>query len=52
MIETTGFNGRSWLDTTRGFPLTEAARVTERLRRTDFETIDARITIDDPKAYT
>lgn len=52
VIETTGFNGQSWLDSTRGFPLTEAARVTERLLRTDFGTIDARITIDDPKAYT
>jgi hypothetical protein len=51
VIETIGFNGRSWLDV-RGVPITEAARVTERLRRTDFGTIDARITIDDPKAYT
>ncbi|MBI2187114.1 MAG: hypothetical protein HYU37_08300 [Acidobacteria bacterium] len=51
MVETTGFNGKAWLDQ-RGNPTTEALRVTERFRRRDFGHMDMQITIDDPKAYT
>lgn len=52
VIETTGFNGRAWLDTFKGHPQTEAGRVLERFTRRDFGHMDLEITIDDPKAYT
>jgi hypothetical protein len=51
VVDTTGFNGRSWLDQA-GKPSTEALRVTERFHRRDFGHMDVQITIDDPKAYT
>jgi hypothetical protein len=52
VVETTGFNGRAWLDTRRGHPQTEAARVIERFTRRDFGHMTIEITIDDPKAYS
>ena len=51
VVETTGFNGRAWLDTGKGHPQTEAARVIERFTRRDFGHMDLEVTIDDPKAY-
>jgi hypothetical protein len=51
VVETTGFNGRAWIDTSSGHPQTEAARVTERFTRKDFGHMVIEITIDDPKAY-
>jgi hypothetical protein len=51
VVDTTGFNGKAWLDQ-RGHPTTEALRVTERFHRRDFGHMDLQITIDDPKAYT
>ena len=51
VVDTTGFNGRAWLDQ-QGKPTTEALRVTERFHRRDFGHMDIQITIDDPKAYT
>jgi len=50
-VETTGFNGRSWLDTGSGHPQTEAGRVTERFTRRDIGHMDIEMTIDDVKAY-
>lgn len=50
VVETTGFNGKTWLDGI-GHPHTEALHVTERLRRRDYGHLDVQITIDDPKAY-
>lgn len=52
VVETSGFNDKTWLDTTMGHPATEALHVTERFRRKDYGNLDIRITIDDPKAYT
>ena len=52
VVETSGFNDKTWLDTEKGHPATEALRVTERWRRTDFGNMEVRATIDDPKAYT
>jgi hypothetical protein len=37
---------------TRGSPMTEAAKVTERFRRVNFGQPDIEFTLDDPKAYT
>jgi len=51
VVDTTGFNGREWVDTAKGHPQTESARVTERFTRRDFGHMDIDITIDDPGAY-
>jgi hypothetical protein len=51
VVETMGFNGRSWVDTAKGHPQTEAGHVTERFTRPDFGHLEIEITIDDPKAY-
>jgi hypothetical protein len=51
VVETTGFTDDIWLDV-RGNPLTNAGKVTERFRRPNFGTLEAEVTIDDPKAYT
>jgi hypothetical protein len=51
VAESTGFNGKTWLDQA-GHPTTEALHVTERYARRNFGHMDLQITIDDPKAYT
>jgi hypothetical protein len=51
VVETSGFNGKTWLDQA-GHPATEALHVTERFRRPDFGHLKIEVTIDDPKAYT
>ena len=50
VVESTGFNERSWLDM-GGHPHTESLRTTERFRRTSFGRIELQVTFDDPKAY-
>jgi hypothetical protein len=52
VVETSGFNDKTWLDTTKGHPATEALHVIERFRRPNFGTLEVVATIDDPKAYT
>jgi hypothetical protein len=49
LVESNGFNDRTWL--IAGYPHTEALRVTERFRRTDFSHLEISVTFDDPKAY-
>jgi hypothetical protein len=51
VVDTIGFNGKSWLDLI-GRPQSQQARVTERYRRRDFGHMDIEITIDDPTWYT
>jgi hypothetical protein len=51
VVETAGFNDQMWMDTF-GHPHTDALKVTERFRRTDFGHMEVLVTIDDPKAYT
>jgi hypothetical protein len=51
VVESTGFNGRAWLDRT-GHPQTESLRVIERFRRVTLGRMEVEITIDDPGAYT
>ena len=51
VVETIGFRDEIWLDR-KGSPLTSAARMTERFRRTNFGNLEISVTIDDPKAYT
>lgn len=51
VVETTGFNAKTWLDQA-GMPLSESMKVTERFRRPDFGHMEIQVTLDDPKAYT
>jgi len=51
VVDTRGFNDKSWLDDS-GRPHTEALHTVERFRRRDFGHMDIEVTIDDPQAYT
>jgi len=51
VVETTGFNDRTWIDAA-GVPHTTEMKVTERMRRLDGERMEIVSTIDDPKMYT
>jgi len=51
VIETTGYNDKTWLDDT-GHPHSDAMKTTERFRRIDFGHMEMQITIEDPKVYT
>jgi hypothetical protein len=51
VVTTTGLVDGQWVDGS-GNPLSDAAIVTERFRRTDFGHMQVEITIDDPKSYT
>jgi len=51
VVRTIGFRDDLWLDMA-GSPLTDAAQMTERIRRPNFGTLDVQITVDDRKAYT
>jgi len=51
VVDTTGFNGKTWLDKI-GHPVTESLHVTERFRRRDYGHMEIQTTIDDPKAFT
>jgi len=49
VVESNGFNDKTWL--LGGYPHTEALRMTERYRRTDFGHLEITVTFQDPKAY-
>src|SRR6202521_5780139 len=51
VVESAGFNDKSWLDVI-GHPHSEALRVVERYRRRDFGHMDVEMTFDDPQMYT
>jgi hypothetical protein len=51
VIDTVGFNDKTWLDQT-GHPHSDALHVIERFRRADHEKLELTVTIEDPKAYT
>jgi len=51
VVDTVGFNDKSWLDAT-GHPHSDALHVVERFRRRDFGHLDVQVTIEDPKMYT
>ena len=51
VVETSGFRDDLWLDA-MGNPLTEQAKMTERIRRPNYGNLEVEITINDPKAYT
>lgn len=51
VVETTGFRDDGWLDII-GSPLTDAAKVTERIRRVSYGRMEIDVTVEDKKAYT
>lgn len=51
VVRTTGFRDDLWIDT-GGSPMSDAATMTERIRRPSYGTLELAITIDDPKNYT
>jgi hypothetical protein len=51
VVETAGFNDKSWIDL-MGHPHSEALRIVERYRRRDFGHMDVEMTFDDPQMYT
>ena len=51
VVRTNGFRDDLWLDVS-GSPMTEVARMTERIRRPTYGSLEVEIMVDDPKAYT
>jgi hypothetical protein len=51
VVETIGFNDKTWVDTTH-HPHSEQLHLTERYHRVDRNNLAVTITFDDPKAYT
>jgi len=51
VVDTVGFNEDAWMERW-GMPHTDRLHTIERITRTDFNTLDYQITIDDPGAYT
>jgi hypothetical protein len=51
VIQTTGFNGESWLDTAQ-HPLSDQLHTTIRMTRPDYDHLNWEITMEDPKYYT
>ena len=51
VVQTEGFRDDLWLDTA-GSAMTSAAKMTERITRPNYGTLEIDLTIDDPKVYT
>ena len=51
VIDTVGFNEDFWMNRD-GLPHTSQLHLTEKLTRTNFDTLNYEVTIDDPGAYT
>ena len=51
VVETRGFRDDLWIDTW-GSPMSDVAKMTEKIRRPNFGTLEIELTIDDPKTYT
>jgi hypothetical protein len=51
VVQTAGFKDDLWLDAS-GNPLSSAGKLTEKIRRPDYGTLEVEMTIDDPKSYT
>ena len=57
VVEGNGYDDRSWIsedrrNRIRGFPHTDEMRTIERYRRTSYGTLEAEMTITDPKVFT
>jgi len=51
VVRTIGFRDGLWLDTS-GSTMSDNAKMTERIRRPNFGTLEIEVTVDDPKTYT
>ncbi len=51
VIKSMGYRDDIWIDW-NGSMITEAAKVTEKIRRPDYGHLEIEVTVDDPKAYT
>jgi hypothetical protein len=51
VVQTAGFRDGLWADMS-GSPLSDAARLTERIRRPNYGTLELEVTVDDPRVYT
>jgi len=57
VVDTTNYNGKGWIATSaagariKGIPQSTREHVVERFKRVDANTIDYRVTIDDPEVY-
>ena len=51
VVRTQGFRDDLWIDT-GGSPMSDIAKMTERITRPDYGTLNIELTIDDPKNYT
>ena len=51
VVRTAGFRDDLWLDMI-GSPMSDAARMTERIRRPNYGSLEIELTVDDPKVYT
>jgi hypothetical protein len=52
VVNTVGLDDRAWLDENDGRPKSFYARIEERYRRVDVDTIELQLTLDDPTYYT
>lgn len=52
VVDSVGFNEKTWILGREGMPTTEALHLIERFSRPDFNTLRYEPTIDDPGAYT
>ena len=51
VVETTGFRDDVWLDV-NGSPLTSTGKLTERIRRPNYGSLEIDVTVEDSKSYT
>jgi hypothetical protein len=51
VVQTAGFRDNLWIDM-GGSPMSDAAKMTERMRRPNYGTLELEISVDDPKVYT
>ena len=51
VVQTAGFRDDLWMDL-GGTPMSDAAKITERIRRPNYGTLEIEITVDDPKVFT
>ena len=51
VVQTVGLDDRAWLDQ-YGYPKSFDARIEERYKKTDANTLELRLTLNDPKYYT
>jgi hypothetical protein len=57
VVDTTNYNSKGWIATgvatgIKGIPQSESLHVIERFTRTDRDTINYEVTVDDPKVFT